>query len=115
MSFLGECKTHRRRQVRPVGHTVFQGARTLFYATVFALLVLFAVALVHELIPGLCLDNDGGNCPFCKLVHSLTLTVQVLLFFACGALARRRLCGAATSPMETPRFPRFLLRAPPAL
>lgn len=114
MPALQNIFPRRRRPSRSLEHTVFQGARTLFYAATLALLALFALALLHELIPGLCLD-DGGSCPFCKLVHTLTLTAPTLVFFACAALARRLLSGAAAPPRETPRYPRFLLRAPPAL
>ena len=88
----------------------------LFYAVSLGLFAFFAVAVVHELIPGLCpiLEGEDEECPFCELIYTLTLAVVVLLCACCCFPVRI----AARHPAQCfpQRRPRLACspRAPPA-
>jgi hypothetical protein len=104
-----------RRVQAPLAGTVFERRALLFYAVLLVLLAFFAIAAVHELIPGLCeADGEGEeDCPFCKLVHTLTLIVAVFFFFTgCTAIRNTILSDSAFSPLML-QFPAYRLRAPP--
>ncbi len=96
--------------------SVFHQYPIIFYLVLAALLAFFAVAVVHELIPGLCTADDGNEdtCPFCRLVHALVLVVP---FFAalCGWIIRRGIpCRITDLLLPSFHSPANLLRAPPA-
>jgi len=88
----------------------------LFYAIVAVLLGFLAVAVFHELIPGLCTaDDDAENdCPFCKLVHTFALIVLAWACPHCWTSIRNRVCCAAEPCPQRSRYPHYLVRAPPA-
>lgn len=87
-----------------------------FYATAAFLIAFFALAAIHELIPGLCIEDDrpGEECPFCHLVKSLTLIVALLLTLAFWVAVRERLLALAQLCPHLLFQTRFLRRAPPS-
>lgn len=107
----------RRRPGSALRFTVFANHRILFYGAIAFLLAFYAVALVHELIPGLCTEEEGPEytCPFCKLVHSSSLLVLALLCVFCYVSTRLCIGGNAYPYFEPDRYPNFLLRAPPVI
>ena len=104
------------RLKQPVRFSVFKKHAHLFYGVLALMLVFFAVAAVHELIPGLCsADENGDNdCPFCKLVFSFTLIVLALAGFSFLTLFRNHLRAGTEPPQRQIRYPYLHLRAPPA-
>ena len=106
---------HRLR--RRGGDTAFRRYPLLFYAVVGTLLAFYAVAMVHEMIPGLCNAGDFSQqeCPFCKLAHALTLLVLAFVPVLYGTPLRRRILVDLSASRNNSRYPRYLLRAPPRL
>lgn len=94
---------------------IFQRHPIVFWAVEGALLVFFAIAAVHEIIPGLCLaeEDDDSACPFCKLVHALALLVFLAAFLS-STRADGRAAGFFTA-LCLKRFHHFAWRerAPP--
>ncbi|MFP4502189.1 MAG: hypothetical protein ACLFTT_14405 [Candidatus Hydrogenedentota bacterium] len=100
---------------RPVRCTAFERRPLLFYAALGLMLAFFALALVHELIPGLCTAGESGeeDCPFCKLVDTLCLLAVALAVVPATRTAGPRIF-AGTQCLRLPnRYPGFHLRAPP--
>ena len=102
-------------RVRGMRHTAFELFPKLFLATALFMLGLFAIALVHEIVPELCIAGHqaDGECPFCKLVYTLALAAVVALVFSV-----RLPLAASERPPESPCLTslEFLcnpLRAPP--
>ncbi len=113
-SWLGIRQVSNRVK-RTVKNTVFQNHPLIFCGVVAVLLTVFAVAIIHELVPGLCarVSSDSNSCPYCRLVRMLVVVVLSLL-------APRWFPGfqeGPPAPADEPstQEPRslFLLRAPP--
>ena len=96
--------------------TPFARRQRIFYAIVYGLLLFFAVAVVHDLIPGLCasMDGRGDKCPFCELVYAFALAVAVFVHLLRSQAARLRPLARRAPPPQPCRYPAYALRAPPA-
>ena len=107
----------KRRLRRPLRFGLFERHPLLFYGAIVLMLGFFAIAAVHEWIPGLCkADAEGEDeCPFCKLVHTLLLVAVAAACFAPWSCTAPRAQGDFELPPLTARFPAYLLRAPPAI
>ena len=74
-----------------LSETIFEQHRLVFFGVTLCLLGLFALAAVHEMLPGFCTaDEEGEDCPFCTLVFTLVLAVCLALFLPECALCRRQ-------------------------
>lgn len=96
--------------------TVFARCPWLFHATVAVMLLFFALALVHEAIPGLCAapGGDAAKCPFCNLIHVLALAATLFVYAHIVAQANRGPIDRALFPSLPAIYPSHAPRAPPA-
>ncbi len=101
---------------RPVTCTAFERCPLLFYAALGLMLAFFALALVHELLPGLCTAGESAeeDCPFCKLVDTLCLLAVALAVAPAIRTARTPAFAGTEYLRASNRYPGFHLRAPPA-
>ena len=89
--------------------------RLIYYAVAFGLIFFLLLAVVHDLIPGLHVENDLSNeviCPFCKLIYTPALLVAVVMLLFIAAENRQ----PARAEVSLPRFllvRRHACRAPP--
>jgi len=96
-------------------HGMFMRHGRLIYAVIMLLLAFYAVAVVHESIPGLCtlFDGDDEECAFCSLVYTLAIALCLCLYF----LLRRERQTVALLPYAVfgsqRIWPAFSLRGPP--
>ncbi len=94
----------------------FERIPTLFYLVTLALLALLALALVHELIPGLCAKTEDpeATCVFCEFVKVLG---SVLFLVYCLLSLPALHATVANTPNLFPGHfcrPQYHLRVPPA-
>ena len=96
-------------------HTVFARCPWLFYAAVLLMLSFFALALVHEAIPGLCSaqGGDAATCPFCNLIHVLALAATAFIYAQLAGMANPRPGALALFPPAPVLYPPHIPRAPP--
>lgn len=111
MKFLAPYFRLRRGARAPWAFSSFKGGAALFMLTLSLLLAFYAVALAHEVIPGLCIEDGQDECPFCKLGHGLALVLPVLMCFMILASLRRYVGRQSLCSREIPAF--YQLRAPP--
>ncbi len=88
-----------------------------YHLAVLGLVLFLLVAVAHDIIPGLHIEDEGGNevvCPFCKLIYSPALPVIVFLVILIVSNKRP----AIWAPPPRPKFVSIRTlscRAPPLL
>ncbi len=91
--------------------------RPLYHVVVMGLVAFLFVAVAHDIIPGLHIENEFGAeivCPFCKLIYSPALPVLALLVLFL-ALNESPLVWAAPKQRRTLFDHPLSCRAPPML
>ena len=96
---------------RALRSSSFERFIALLFVTVTFLLAFYALALVHETIPSLRIEDGQDECPFCKLAHGLVLVLPALL---CGVFTSAA-CAYPKCVSIHPATPHafYRLRAPP--
>ncbi len=89
----------------------FKRCAALFLIVVLLLLALYALALVHEIIPGLCIEDGQEECPFCKLAHGIVLVLPALLGLTFTVAACSHIERPVLHPIAVHAC--YRLRAPP--